>query len=165
VGTGRNGFLESLPTTLSSFPPLNSVSSLVAMKAIEDENFMLKRRIEELKKQVSDLVATNEYLLSQNATLRLSTMNNAVVKQEAPPGTVNVTAASLASLVSMAQPMGLNAAAVSQSLSTMSTLPSVSMSLAPVSMSQPLEAVVSITQHHPTVYPMVTTQGVLPPGN
>jgi len=136
------------------------------MKALEDENFMLKRRIEELKKQVSDLVATNEYLLSQNATLRLSTMNSGE-KQGVVPGTVNVTAASLASLVSMAQPMvNLNPVAVSQSLSTMSTLPSaVSMSIAPVSMSQPLEAVVSLAQHQSTVYPMVTTQGVLPPGN
>jgi hypothetical protein len=32
---------------------------------------MLRKRIEELKKQVSDLTATNEFLLDQNAQLRM----------------------------------------------------------------------------------------------
>lgn len=38
---------------------------------LEEENVVLRRRLEELKKQVSDLTVTNEFLLDQNAQLRL----------------------------------------------------------------------------------------------
>jgi hypothetical protein len=38
---------------------------------LDDENNMLRKKIEELKKQVSDLTATNEFLLDQNAQLRM----------------------------------------------------------------------------------------------
>ena len=37
---------------------------------LEEENSALRRRIDELKKQVADLMATNEFLLEQNASLR-----------------------------------------------------------------------------------------------
>ncbi|RWS05227.1 Zinc finger CCCH domain-containing protein 10-like protein [Dinothrombium tinctorium] len=37
---------------------------------LEEENTALRRRIDELKKQVADLMATNEFLLEQNAQLR-----------------------------------------------------------------------------------------------
>jgi hypothetical protein len=93
------------------------------MKAMEDENFMLKRRIEELKKQVSDLVATNEYLLSQNATLRLTNM------QKESQG---VSGASVVSLVSMAQPMGLT--------------PSMSVAASQPLMAQPMSMSVAASQ-------------------
>jgi hypothetical protein len=116
------------------------------MKALEDENFMLKRRIEELKKQVTDLTATNEYLLSQNAHFRLTKDSG-------------TTASVVQTLVSMSQPLGMTMT------TPMTSLPSVSMTS---SMSQPQLPVVSMA--HPVslsqpqnVYPMVTTQGVLPP--
>ena len=38
---------------------------------LDEENTMLRKKIEELKKQVSDLTATNEFLLDQNAQLRM----------------------------------------------------------------------------------------------
>ncbi|XP_021937074.1 zinc finger CCCH domain-containing protein 10-like isoform X2 [Zootermopsis nevadensis] len=38
---------------------------------MDDENSILRKKIEELKKQVSDLTATNEFLLDQNAQLRM----------------------------------------------------------------------------------------------
>ena len=38
---------------------------------LDEENAMLRKKIEELKKQVSDLTATNEFLLDQNAQLRM----------------------------------------------------------------------------------------------
>ncbi|PNF27563.1 Zinc finger CCCH domain-containing protein 10 [Cryptotermes secundus] len=38
---------------------------------LDDENSILRKKIEELKKQVSDLTATNEFLLDQNAQLRM----------------------------------------------------------------------------------------------
>ncbi|KAK2158968.1 hypothetical protein LSH36_161g10013 [Paralvinella palmiformis] len=40
-----------------------------------EENTMLRRKMEELKKQVSDLAATNEVLLEQNARYRASKVN------------------------------------------------------------------------------------------
>lgn len=41
-------------------------------RMLEDENSLLRRKIDDLKKQVADLTATNEFLLDQNAQLRLS---------------------------------------------------------------------------------------------
>ena len=41
-------------------------------RLLDEENSMLRRKVEELKKQVSDLVATNEVLLEQNARYRAS---------------------------------------------------------------------------------------------
>ncbi|CAH1117999.1 unnamed protein product [Phaedon cochleariae] len=43
---------------------------------LEEENNILHKEIVQLKKQVSDLTATNEFLLDQNATLRLSGKRN-----------------------------------------------------------------------------------------
>ncbi|CAG7734555.1 unnamed protein product, partial [Allacma fusca] len=167
-GAGRNGFVTqgtpmndiSAMTTFSSNQVSSSNSAAAAMKALEDENFMLKRRIEELKKQVSDLVATNEYLLSQNAHLRINNMNITKevqvqgVSAGGPAGSVVQT------LVSMSQPIGINSSlsgTSAQPLSTITSLPTVS--ITPVSMSQPLP-VVSMAQHSQaqTVYPLVTTQ-------
>ena len=39
-------------------------------QSLEDENSALRRRIDDLKKQVADLMATNDFLLDQNAQLR-----------------------------------------------------------------------------------------------
>ncbi|XP_066521211.1 zinc finger CCCH domain-containing protein 10 [Hoplias malabaricus] len=39
-------------------------------RLLEEENALLRKRVEELKKQVSNLVATNEVLLEQNAQFR-----------------------------------------------------------------------------------------------
>ncbi|KQK85325.1 zinc finger CCCH domain-containing protein 10 [Amazona aestiva] len=39
-------------------------------RLLEEENAMLRKRVEELKKQVSNLLATNEVLLEQNAQRR-----------------------------------------------------------------------------------------------
>ena len=77
------------PTTLHPTvppPPHIGFRSLPAQTAnyhlLEEENALLRRKIEELKKQVSDLAATNEVLLEQNARFR-SSKNNAV--SSAPP--------------------------------------------------------------------------------
>ncbi|XP_030052615.1 zinc finger CCCH domain-containing protein 10 isoform X2 [Microcaecilia unicolor] len=42
----------------------------VEYHVLEEENVMLRKRVEDLKKQVSNLVATNEVLLEQNAQFR-----------------------------------------------------------------------------------------------
>jgi len=46
--------------------------SLADMDMIQQENMLLKSRVEELKKQVSELTTTNNFLLEQNAQLRSS---------------------------------------------------------------------------------------------
>ncbi|KAM3935225.1 zinc finger CCCH domain-containing protein 10 [Leptodactylus fuscus] len=70
-------------------------ASPVEYRMLEEENVMLRRRIEELKKQVSVLAATNEVLLDQNAQFRsqakvvtLSTLSTTAPTSEQAVGTV-----------------------------------------------------------------------------
>uniref|UniRef100_A0A8C6SR99 Zinc finger CCCH domain-containing protein 10 n=1 Tax=Neogobius melanostomus TaxID=47308 RepID=A0A8C6SR99_9GOBI len=42
----------------------------LGVQVLEEENALLRKRVEELKKQVSNLIATNEVLLDQNAQFR-----------------------------------------------------------------------------------------------
>ncbi len=125
---------------------------------------MLKRRIEELK-------TSNEFLLNQNAQLRLNSslsvsrtsvgVENTVQVQPAV-GVASVASGVVQTMVSMAQPMASLSVAATQPLSTISTLPTVSMPQVSVCQALP---VVSISTHQPqpqqAVYPMVTTQGVI----
>ncbi|XP_041366082.1 zinc finger CCCH domain-containing protein 10-like [Gigantopelta aegis] len=50
----------------------------MSFQFLEEENMLLRRKVEELKKSVSDLTATNEVLLEQNARYRVS-KSNAIV--------------------------------------------------------------------------------------
>ncbi|XP_065164154.1 zinc finger CCCH domain-containing protein 10-like [Atheta coriaria] len=59
------------------------------MLMLEEENSILHKEIAQLKKQVSDLTATNEFLLDQNATLRVSGKRNGSVSM--PPVTLTNT--------------------------------------------------------------------------
>ncbi|XP_046881109.1 zinc finger CCCH domain-containing protein 10 [Hypomesus transpacificus] len=52
---------------------------------LEEENALLRRRVEELKKQVSNLIATNEVLLDQNAQFRSQTKVLTLSSASAPP--------------------------------------------------------------------------------
>ncbi|GIY29716.1 zinc finger CCCH domain-containing protein 10 [Caerostris darwini] len=63
---------------------------------IEEENAMLLHKIEELKKQVVDLTATNEFLLDQNAQLRVSKQTLvSPISQQLIPHTLTPTMSSL----------------------------------------------------------------------
>ena len=59
--------------------------NVATIELLQQENMMLKQRIEELKKQVSDLGTTNEFLLDQNAQLRLGVKPSTVTTVVAPP--------------------------------------------------------------------------------
>ncbi|XP_069758811.1 zinc finger CCCH domain-containing protein 10-like [Narcine bancroftii] len=64
---------------------------------LEEENLMLRKRVEELKKQASNLMATNEILLEQNALYRhqpkVVTLASSVAEPSlAPPTVAAVTA-------------------------------------------------------------------------
>lgn len=70
-------------------------ASPVEYRMLEEENVMLRRRVEELKKQVSVLAATNEVLLDQNAQFRsqgklvtLSTLSTTAPTSDQTVGTV-----------------------------------------------------------------------------
>ncbi|KAK3724274.1 hypothetical protein RRG08_043273 [Elysia crispata] len=62
-------------------------------EALEDENAMLRRKVSELKKQVSDLTGINEMLLEQNARYRMGKAAVAVAAAAGGMGTIQVTAA------------------------------------------------------------------------
>lgn len=61
-GTGGGHYDLGVQTTLSTRP--------LEYRLLEEENSLLRKRVEELKKQVSNLIATNEVLLEQNAQFR-----------------------------------------------------------------------------------------------
>ncbi|XP_018939090.2 zinc finger CCCH domain-containing protein 10-like [Cyprinus carpio] len=61
-GTPGGHYDLGLQTTLSTRP--------LEYRLLEEENSLLRKRVEELKKQVSNLIATNEVLLEQNARFR-----------------------------------------------------------------------------------------------
>lgn len=48
--------------------------SSISYDILEEENSILRRKVDDLKKQVSDLAATNEVLLEQNARYRLNSL-------------------------------------------------------------------------------------------
>ncbi|XP_056316516.1 zinc finger CCCH domain-containing protein 10 [Danio aesculapii] len=61
-GTSSGHYDLGLQATLATRP--------VEYRLLEEENALLRKRVEELKKQVSNLIATNEVLLEQNAQFR-----------------------------------------------------------------------------------------------
>ncbi len=65
------------------------------MRDLEDENVMLRRKIDDLRKQVSDLTATNEVLLEQNARLRAAKNENASTLVKAETHLVRSTSSAL----------------------------------------------------------------------
>ena len=63
---------------------VQSKSTSTAIQMLQEENLVLKQRIEALKKQVQDLSTTNEFLLDQNAQLRLGVKTSVQAAQAAP---------------------------------------------------------------------------------
>ncbi|XP_013781032.1 zinc finger CCCH domain-containing protein 10-like [Limulus polyphemus] len=70
-------------------------------RLLEEENLILQRKVEELKKQVSELTATNEFLLDQNAQLRISKQTTMVpVSQIINPHTMTPSAGHIPQTIS-----------------------------------------------------------------
>ncbi|XP_077514745.1 zinc finger CCCH domain-containing protein 10-like [Amblyomma americanum] len=124
-------------------------------RVLQQENAILRRKVDELKKQVADLMATNEFLLDQNAALRLS--------KQAPAGTpqplgVIPTAAALGPVA----PLGGTADLTSNPQSMAPMMPVVPVSISsslPASLSQSLAQTI-ITMSSPSAplvsYPVMT---------
>jgi len=89
------------------YPPLSPSNRPMSYQLLEEENFMLRKKIEELKKQVSDLTATNEVLLEQNARYRVSksnilqTLSPASLQGAFQPSNMNHLNTSLAQQIAM----------------------------------------------------------------
>ena len=56
-----------------------------AFQMVQEENLQLRTQIQELEKRVSDLTATNEFLLDQNAQLRMGVKPAASVSTPGVP--------------------------------------------------------------------------------
>ncbi|XP_064613544.1 zinc finger CCCH domain-containing protein 10-like [Liolophura sinensis] len=80
----------------SEFEYESRYSRPLSYQLLEDENTMLRRKVDELKKQVADLTATNEVLLEQNARYRVSKSN---VLQSVP------SASPVSQPISVSQPL------------------------------------------------------------
>lgn len=116
---------------------------------LEDENALLRKKIEELKKQVSDLTATNEFLLDQNAQLRMSgkrtnvtavtvpavTITNTVPPSQAPTPQQMVNAAVAAGTL---RTVTASVATVPVSIATVAPVSISAVSMAPVSIPPPI---------------------------
>lgn len=89
------------------YPPLSPNSKPLSYQLLEDENSMLRKKVEELKKQVADLTATNEVLLEQNARYRVSktnilqTLNSAGVQAAIQATSLNHLNTSLAQQIAL----------------------------------------------------------------
>ncbi|XP_077276472.1 uncharacterized protein LOC143905153 [Temnothorax americanus] len=126
--------------------PRNEARAIV----LEDENVLLRKKIEELKKQVSDLTATNEFLLDQNAQLRMSgkrtanvtavtvpavTITNTVPPSQAPTPQQMVNAAVAAGTL---RTVTASVATVPVSIATVAPVSIAAVSMAPVSIPPPI---------------------------
>lgn len=116
---------------------------------LEEENAMLMHKIEELKKQVVDLTATNEFLLDQNAQLRVSKQTLvSPISQQLIPHTLTPTISSLPpqSLTQLSQ-IPLSTDLGGASLAPDITLTPVS--LAPAQVTLPTISAASLSQSLP----------------
>merc|ERR1712083_502756 len=83
-GGHMGGYGDSVPHPRGG-PPSHSLAD---MDMLQHENMLLKSRVEELKKQVTELTTTNNFLLEQNAQLRQKTVTvpqGRVVAMAPPP--------------------------------------------------------------------------------
>lgn len=58
---------------------------------VEDENIILRKTVAELRKRVDDLQATNEFLLEQNAQMRINDKASGLTAVTVPAVTINAT--------------------------------------------------------------------------
>lgn len=118
---------------------------------LQEENLFMCRRIDELKKQVSDLMATNEFLLEQNAHLRIQ---GKIPSACSTVTTVTLPAVSIAN--SMAVPVTTSVQAINlapiptvQATTTLPLVTHTAQSASTLNTSIPYAGSVSLTQPAP----------------
>ncbi|KAH7646801.1 hypothetical protein HUG17_2339 [Dermatophagoides farinae] len=82
---GAGGYPNSQPPRSQQPPTIDSSRSY-----LEEENAALRRRIDDLKKQVQDLLSTNEYLMEQMNQIRASGQAAVAAACGAPHGSTSV---------------------------------------------------------------------------
>ncbi|KAG1669283.1 Zinc finger CCCH domain-containing protein 10 [Nymphon striatum] len=141
---------------------VQSRSSAEEIKLLQEENMAMRQKLDALRKQVADLAATNEFLLEQNAQLRI-TKASTTVTQAPPPGLTSqqtnpAPVAPTIAQMSQTLPITANSADLTagtlQPAQTLSVPVSLAQALAPVtlasvSIAQQLPASVSLTQSIP----------------
>lgn len=151
---GNGGPLPPPPNRQPMPPPQQLPSDYYIL---EEENAFLRRKIEELRKQVTDLTATNEFLLDQNAQLRLGKQNTvSPVTPSMNPNSIGGTPNAVPSAIAqMSQQLPMNNDLSAAAQSSMQPPPHMAQELAaatpqnippivPVSLSSPAMAPVSI---------------------
>ncbi|XP_027197425.1 uncharacterized protein LOC113791795 [Dermatophagoides pteronyssinus] len=85
ASSAAGGYANSQPPRSQQPPTIDSSRSY-----LEEENAALRRRIDDLKKQVQDLLSTNEYLLEQMNQIRASGQAAVAAACGAPHGNTSV---------------------------------------------------------------------------
>lgn len=166
-------FLESTKANSGSFHPLMSNpvvsyntkpshlsvvngSNQYDINMLQEENLLLRKEVEDLKKQVADLVATNEFLLDQNAHYR--------IQGKYPPSATSLATVSLPA-VTIASPVTSTVTAFGalghlssvQTVQALATLPLVTAQSTPtINTSIPYATSVSLAQPTPLATVAIT---------
>ena len=150
-----NGPSGALHTNAGASLAPNTIYS--SARYLEEENAALRRRIDELKKQVADLMATNEFLLEQNAQLRTKAQPPPTAATLAPPPLPQLSNELMGQQRATDLTVGVVPASLGMQAQTMSGLPVSSIA----TMSLPTS--VSLSNSAPLVsYPIITTQSMRP---
>lgn len=149
--TGNNAGDEELYAHPVLTAPPASSNPAAGRSFLEEENAALRRRIEELKKQNADLMATNDFLLEQNASLRsagavtvgFTAAGNSGLNAQ-PSAAASVAVASNAAQQAVASAVAAAAAANAAGATCSTSLPPTSVTLElPVASLAPLAPVFS----------------------
>lgn len=105
LGLGANFTESTIASPVSFHPAVNKPvyavhgngSSYYDVNMLQEENMLLRKKVEDLKKQVTELMATNEFLLDQNAHYRIQGKYSSSATNLT---TVSLPAVSIASSVS-----------------------------------------------------------------
>ncbi|XP_022193195.1 zinc finger CCCH domain-containing protein 10 isoform X2 [Nilaparvata lugens] len=126
---------------------------------MEEENMLLRAKISELKKRVDDLQATNEFLLEQNAQLRISdkTSTAGLTTVTVPAVTITNTVPGAGQMQQAPTPQQMVNAAIRTVTASVATVPVSIATVTPVSI-----AAVSMAPVQPTMAPIVTMASAAP---
>ncbi|RZF38024.1 hypothetical protein LSTR_LSTR006423 [Laodelphax striatellus] len=129
---------------------------------MEEENMLLRAKISELKKRVDDLQATNEFLLEQNAQLRINdkTSTAGLTTVTVPAVTITNTVPGAGQMQQAPTPQQMVNAAIRTVTASVATVPVSIATVTPVSI-----AAVSMAPVQPTTMtmPPIVTMAQQPP--
>lgn len=140
-------------------------SNQLDLCVLREENLLLRKKVEDLKKQVGDLLATNDFLLEQNAHFRIQ----GKFSTSTSVATVSLPTVTLASSVTVPVTTSVTALGPLGSLSSvqtvqaLATLPLVTtQSRSTLTASIPFATSVPLTQPSPLATTIATTLGIAP---